>query len=92
MGVIERSKEIYGPFINDESMRQVMEMDEADQAYFWTKLYYELDRRLKRSWLKDMEHVAASKVKTQVEPSPTPFKDAEGSIGASSWFGRPHVL
>lgn len=92
MDIAERSKALYGPYVSGENLRKVLEMDEPDQVYFWTKLYYELNRSLKRSWLEDMEHAAARRVGVHDEPSPTPFRDAEDSISAGSWFRGPHVL
>ena len=91
MGVVELSKALYGPYVTGENLRKVMELDEADQAYFWTKLYYTLEHNLTRSWLKDIEDAVASRVEAQAELSATPFKDAESSIRAGSWFRRTHV-
>lgn len=93
MGIVERSRALYWRFLDNESRLEVEAMDEGDSAYFWTKLYYEMERHLGRSVLSAMEDDARRRVAMEgaTEPDPLPFKAVEGSMSPASWFTRPSV-
>lgn len=55
MNVVEESKRLYWPFLDDDDRAKVEALDVPDQAYFWTYLYYELPRQIGRTVLKEME-------------------------------------
>lgn len=84
--VVERSKRKYGQFLDDEMRAQVEALDVGDQAYFWTYLWYVMPSMLEGSLVREAEKRIAVAAKRAQNPSPTPFRDAEGSIHASSWF------
>lgn len=55
MNVVEESKRLYMPFLDDEYRARVEALDVPDQVYFWTYLYYELPREINRTIIKEME-------------------------------------
>lgn len=87
MGIVEKSKALYGPFLPDADRAIVEALDEGDQAYFWTLLYYELRTELEKSWFSDMER-KISKTIEKVDAAPLPFKAAEESVSTHGWFRR----
>lgn len=55
MNAAEKGKRLYGMYLDDEDRAKVEEMSEADQTYFWARIYYEMPRLLGKSMLADME-------------------------------------
>lgn len=98
MGVVERSKELYGRYLDDEAKEKLATLDDGDAAYFWTMLYYHMEDVLNKEIVRRMEHEVMYGSHGHVfrgiieDESATPFSDAERSIGPSSWFGRPRLV
>lgn len=89
--VVEASKWLYADYLQPEDLAEVEAMDPGDAAYFWAKLYYDVQGRMDRAILYGMEDRARrnlSKLVRQEEMSPTPFRDAEDAVSAHSWFVR----
>ena len=55
MGIAERGEALYRQYMDAEDLAKVEAMDAPDRAYFWSRLYYEIPRRMNRSLLEDME-------------------------------------
>ena len=90
--VVAASQWAYRDWLNDDDLAKVDAMDPGDAAYFWTKLFYTVKERMDHAILYGMEERAKRCLRGLSEPtSATPFKDAESSISASSWFGRTRV-
>lgn len=85
--VVFDSIALYAQFIDDETLEEVGEMSKPDQVYFWTYLYHHMGHELRRSWLEKMEERAKKRVGEPKMDSATPFKDAEMSTSAHSFFG-----
>ena len=85
--VVAESIALYARFIDDRTLKQVGEMSRPDQHYFWTYLYYHMGHELERSWLEKLEKKAKKRAGKPRMDSATPFKDAEGSTSAHSFFG-----
>ena len=90
--IVRRSKELYGPYLDKEMRAQVDALSVGDQAYFWSYLWNVMPRMLEKSNLREMERRVAVAAKRVANPSPTPFRDAEGSIHAGSWFRSGRLL
>ena len=89
------AKAAYGPFLDDELREEVEAMGVGDAAYFWTKLYYEMQQHLSSEYV----HLLDKHVRERndacgmslAEPSATPFSDAERAISAHGWFTGPAI-
>lgn len=55
MGIAERAEALYRQYMDAEDLAKVEEMDYPDQVYFWSRLYYEMPRRMNRHLLEEME-------------------------------------
>lgn len=55
MSEASEAEALYARFMTAEDLAKVAEMDYPDQVYFWTMLYHEMPRHLRRSLLNDME-------------------------------------
>ena len=103
MGIVERSKELYERYLNDDSKEKLATLSAGDAAYFWTMLYYRMEEVLNKELLRRIEeelmygsrHARLNAIGLDgiaKEESATPFSDAERSIGPSSWFGNLRLI
>jgi len=93
LGVVEDSKRMYGQFLDAEDIAKVEAMDEPDQAYFWTRLWYELPSHLSKSLLHDMESDVINRraiLRTAIRiANPEPLgllSEAWDAIKPHAWF------
>lgn len=85
--IVELSRTLYEPFLDAQMRRELADMDESDQSYFWRLLYEEFPSHMKRSALKDMERSIAKANRGRKEPmSMFPMRDAEEKLSPHSFF------
>lgn len=82
-GVIPaKSKAMYASFLDPDTLAKAESLSAGDQAYFWTWLYYEIQHRAQRTWLREMEQIAKSRV-TEIDELAEPPAEATKPHG---WF------
>lgn len=82
VSISETSRLMFEPYLDDETRAVVESLGVGDRAYFWALLYYEMQRRNRKDFLRRAEDVARSRVK-EVD-----FQ-AEGPVDATKphgWF------
>ena len=90
--VVELSQQLYRDYLSPIDLEIVDALDPGDAAYFWSRLYYDVQEKMDHAILYGMEDRAKRNIHGLSEQmSATPFKDAESSIKAGSWFGRSQV-
>lgn len=85
--VVAESIALYAQFIDDRTLDEIGKMSRPDQVYFWSYLYHHMGHELERSWLEKLEKRAKKRAGKPRMDSATPFKDAERSTSAHSFFG-----
>lgn len=55
MGIAEQAEAMYRQYMDDDDLAIVESLDAPDRAYFWSRLYYEIPRRMNRQMLEEME-------------------------------------
>ena len=78
----ELSRKMYEQYLDEETRAVVESLDPGDRAYFWVKLFFEIDNRAKHRFLDHLQRQAKARV-TEVDED---AEDAPESVKPHSWF------
>lgn len=87
--VIEWSKAHFRNRLDPELVSEVETWDDYHQDFFWAYVYKRFQQILDAQMLEEILHGDRSVHPIGIanaEPSATPFRDAERSIGPGAWF------
>ena len=87
--VIERSKAMFRDKLDPELIAEVESWDDYHQNFFWAYTYKRFQQIFDAMLIEEIIHGDGSVRPVGIdgiEPSPTPFRDAEHSILPGRWF------
>ena len=76
------ARQMYEPYIDADTLSVIDSLDPGDRAYFWVKLFFEIDNRAKKAFLDTLQERARERV-TEVDEE---AESAPESVKPHSWF------